>query len=418
MSRPLFDYTRPLSSVLAGAHERIRAAIHAEADSYLRDADAGKWAVHLAEKYAADIPVVLEDQIALHDLGEREVDATGMPGESFSSSEWGGPIIRTGREFQLVVPVEGGADLLRYGPSGGTPVVEHASVEGNMVFSRWQWPIVRGSEALDEEVKRVIDQVLAGAAKVAEEVAVHNRGLVAFATKTIAERRSELERHSDFVSGLTVPVQRREDAPATFFLPPIERRKRPGPLAPKPVPVSGPALGKFYEEILDVIRPRGRAMERTPGSFADRTEEQLRDDLLVSLNEMYRGQAGAESFNMSGKTDLLLRVQDHNAFIAECKWWSGPIDMSKALDQLYGYSTWRDSRLALIFFVGTKDPAAVVEKARAILAERAEFDGWAVAAHERELRCRVRWPEDPGRTATLTVLFFHLPRGQQIASAG
>jgi hypothetical protein len=132
----------------------------------------------------------------------------------------------------------------------------------------------------------------------------------------------------------------------------------------------------------------------------------------VSLNELYRGQAGAESFNMCGKTDLLLRVQDHNAFIAECKWWSGPKDMGRALEQLYGYSTWRDSRLALIFFVSTKNPVAVVEKARDTLADRPEFDGWEPTSDERDLRCRLRWPEDTGRVATLTLLFFHFPSSQ------
>jgi hypothetical protein len=115
-------------------------------------------------------------------------------------------------------------------------------------------------------------------------------------------------------------------------------------------------------------------------------------------------------FNKGGETDLLLRVQNHNAFIAECKWWSGVKDMGRALDQLYAYSTWRDSRLALIFFVGAKDPVAVVEKARSVLAERPEFNGWDAHDHDAELRCRIRWPDDPGRTATLTVLFFHLPR--------
>ncbi len=89
----------------------------------------------------------------------------------------------------------------------------------------------------------------------------------------------------------------------------------------------------------------GRAMERMPADFAGRPEQRLRDHLLVALNTQYRGQAGAESFNKSGKADLLLRVQDENAFIAECKWWAGVKTWDARLDQLYGYSTWRDSRL-------------------------------------------------------------------------
>ena len=207
-----------------------------------------------------------------------------------------------------------------------------------------------------------------------------------------------------------MPVKKREDAPKPFTLPPIESRQPPSPLIPKPEPVSGPALGDLYDDILRVIRPWGRAMERVPEDFASLDEERLRDNLLVGLNTQYSGQAGAEAFNKSGKTDILLRVQDHNAFIGECKWWAGPKGMEDALDQLYGYSTWRDSRLALIVFVPTKDPAAIIEKGRVLLSARPEFDGRDPGAEEGELRCRIRWPQDPGRTATLTVLFFHLQR--------
>jgi len=172
--------------------------------------------------------------------------------------------------------------------------------------------------------------------------------------------------------------------------------------------VSGPELGKFYDEILDVIRPMGRAMERVPEDFAGRGEEHLRDHFLVALNTQYQGQAGAEMFNKLGKTDLLLRVQDHNVFIGECKWWSGPRGFGDAFEQIYRYTTWRDGRLALIFFVAAQDPVAIVEKARSALAKRNEFDGWNPTSETRELRCRVRWPDDPGRTAVLTVFFFHL----------
>lgn len=174
--------------------------------------------------------------------------------------------------------------------------------------------------------------------------------------------------------------------------------------------IRGVLAAAATEEILDVIRPMGRAMERSPRDFADRPEEHLRDHLLVALNTQYRGRASAESFNKWGKTDLLLRIQDQNVFIAECKWWSGIKGMGGALEQLYRYATWRDTRLALIFFVPARDPVAIVEKARVALAERSEFGAWESVEHQRELRCRVRWPDDPDRTATLSVLFFHLPR--------
>lgn len=132
--------------------------------------------------------------------------------------------------------------------------------------------------------------------------------------------------------------------------------------------------------------------------------------MLVTLNTHYRGATYAEAFNGNGKTDILIRVYDRNAFIGECKWWSGPKALEEALDQLFGYTTWRDSRVALIFYVPTKDIKATIEKANEVLGARDEFVEWQEARYAGEVRCRVRWPDDPDRTATLTAVFVHLPK--------
>lgn len=94
-------------------------------------------------------------------------------------------------------------------------------------------------------------------------------------------------------------------------------------------------------------------------------EEELRDLLLGNLNAYWQGGAGGELFNGSGKTDILIRHGDRNAFIAECKIWHGPKGVADALDQLLGYLVWRDSKAALVMFIKTKDPAATIEKLHA-----------------------------------------------------
>jgi len=173
----------------------------------------------------------------------------------------------------------------------------------------------------------------------------------------------------------------------------------------------GPKLGEFYDHILDVTRAMGVTMERAPASYADKDEETLRDQFLSMLNTHYEGQTHAEAFNKQGKTDILIRVGGNTLFIAECKWWSGPKALGDALDQIYSYSTWRDSRLALIVFVPNRDFTRVVEVARKTVEERPEFVAWMPLDTEAgEMRCRVEWPDDPGREATITLQLFHLPR--------
>jgi len=155
-----------------------------------------------------------------------------------------------------------------------------------------------------------------------------------------------------------MPVRRTADAPKAFEAPPLRQRATPAKAAQGAPPKAKdlePQLDELYDHILEVIRSVGRGLERSPGSFAGAPEETLRDHMLVTLNTHYVGAIYAEAFNRNGKTDLLIRVHDRNAFIGECKWWHGPKALHEAFDQLFGYTTWRDSRAALIFYVPTKD---------------------------------------------------------------
>ena len=89
-------------------------------------------------------------------------------------------------------------------------------------------------------------------------------------------------------------------------------------------------------------------IERNPSSFASLDEEAIRDHFLIQLNGHYEGGATGETFNASGKTDILIREGNKNVFIAECKFWRGPKIFADAVNQLLGYLTWRDSKCALL----------------------------------------------------------------------
>jgi hypothetical protein len=58
-------------------------------------------------------------------------------------------------------------------------------------------------------------------------------------------------------------------------------------------------------------------------------EEDLRQHFLVQLNGQYEGRATGETFNFEGKTDILIRAERKNIFIAECKFWDGPDSLTK-----------------------------------------------------------------------------------------
>ena len=138
----------------------------------------------------------------------------------------------------------------------------------------------------------------------------------------------------------------------TYASPEVKRRIVPQlpPVSTKPYQPEPTLAMDEYEHILSVISNMVMVMERSPSAFRTMGEEDLRQHFLVQLNGQYEGQATGETFNYEGKTDILIRAEGKNIFIAECKLWTGASGLSEALDQLLGYTSWRDSKTALLVF--------------------------------------------------------------------
>jgi hypothetical protein len=134
-----------------------------------------------------------------------------------------------------------------------------------------------------------------------------------------------------------------------------------------------------------------------------------RNILLAALNTHYRGAATAEAFNVSGKTDILIRHEGRNLFIAECKFWEGAKAFGKAINQLFSYAAWRDTKLALVVFVREKGLTSIIEKAREVLGQHTQFVEVKDANSETELRATMSWPGDEQRHADLNVFFIQVP---------
>jgi hypothetical protein len=166
-----------------------------------------------------------------------------------------------------------------------------------------------------------------------------------------------------------------------------------------------------YEDVLGILRSACLSMERSPGTYAGMGEEDRRQVLLIPLNAQYRGQASAEAFNVAGKTDILLKWEGQNLCIAECKIWRGVKSFTDAVDQLFSYAAWRDTKLAVVMFVGEKNLSDIIVKARDALADHAQFESLGDADNEQELRATMRWPGDDRRHAQLNVFFVHIPTG-------
>jgi hypothetical protein len=175
---------------------------------------------------------------------------------------------------------------------------------------------------------------------------------------------------------------------------------------------SQPALSdEVYGHVVEVIRRVGRGMELSPTTYHRLDEEARRDIYVVTLNTHYEDQTSGEAFNFTGKTDILVRYEGENVFLGECKIWDGPQSLVKALDQVLGYASWRDTKLALIMFVPNAKFSDVIDKARETIEEQEQFVRWAnPPTQDQPMRAVVRWHGDEDQHADLAVFLVHLPQ--------
>ena len=400
-----------LRAALDGAKSRMLKEILDAPEEYLLNVDLDEWVNHLVAKHAIEPLALKRDEMVLEDLGEAQFDAR-YDHRLRAISDMSQPAYVAGRAAELHIPFAGNPELFQLRPNSFTHNPPHAAVRGQEIVQRYGWPTDAARPNLKSEADQLANTIEMWIAWSRGEVETYNDELESLARQAIEERRARVLADHAHLDDIGIPVRRRGDAPKTYAAPGIVRRPPPGPAAATDAPKAPEPtmIGALYEHTLGLIRSWGKAIERTPAPYRDAQEETLRDALLPMLNTHYEGAATGETFNAAGKTDILIRIEDRTVFIAECKWWSGPVGAGEALEQLFSYTTWRDTKLALIFFVDRKDPSAVVEKVRELLAEHELFIEWGEAGDERELHCTMRWPGDDSITAQLHVFFVHLPK--------
>ena len=165
-----------------------------------------------------------------------------------------------------------------------------------------------------------------------------------------------------------------------------------------------------YEHILEVIENMVQVMEYSPSAFSAMPEETLRWHFLVQLNGHYEGQATGETFNYEGKTDILIRSEGKNIFIAECKYWAGPQKLTEAINQLLGYSSWRDTKVAVVVFNRNKGFTKVLESIRLTTNNHPNCKRELDKRSETSFRFIFSHRDDTNRELTLTIMAFDIPK--------
>lgn len=131
--------------------------------------------------------------------------------------------------------------------------------------------------------------------------------------------------------------------------------------------------------------------------------------MLLILEPNFQGSATGETFNKKGRTDILLRHEGSNVFVAELKYWHGNKAYIQTISQLLGYLTWRDSKAAVILFVSNKNFGAVLDSIQKSTTQHPNFLGLVNVVADGWYQYRFHINADPNREVMLAVQAFHVP---------
>lgn len=383
-------------------------SIENEDDDYLlnvNDADYIKY--KLTEAYV-DPLLIHEDQIYVSS-SEQMIPAEKFPrlfnvykGKSYKKDV-----------IKFHIPFSGEAELIKCTPSSfisWTMDIELSDQEFCFEIINFSDDVEGINREKDSALKRIILQL----ENVTSEVDRYDLEIEHQIKQAFETRKKRILANKGVLASLGVPIKKAGNVSPTFSIPAPQSRKKI--IINKPeVKEAGfrpePTLDETtYYEILKLVHDVGKEFERLPSLYAGKKEEHLRDHFLMMLEPNFQGSATGETFNKAGKTDILLRYEGTNAFIAECKFWSGRKAFLDTLSQLLGYLTWRDSKAAAIIFVPNKDFTSVLGTVKGIIDEHPNYLEFSGVNDETWLKYKFHLNGDRNRQVELAVMLYHTPR--------
>lgn len=356
MTDPLFSSGDLRTSLDSLKRELAHEVEYWDADDLLRASEADT-VEYLIDKYQVECAELRRDEASLLPVSEERQQVRSP---SYRNVE------QVSTKLELAVPFDGDAATLKMRASQYNLNPPYGSTRGGELILTWMGHGPADPTVVRQAFETQIDKVEQHLAWAQVDIDQHNREVQASVPNMVSQRRAKLLADRQLESGLGFPMRKRPDA-QTYAVPVNRRHVQPAKRRPKPA-----GSGRFepepqmadadYEAALRVLRNARNALERSPSMVSKLKEEQIRDLLLVSLNAQFEGKAGGELFNGAGKTDILIRVDDANIFIAECKIWKSARTISEGLDQLLSYLVWRDTKAALLLFVRRRNFTQIVTK--------------------------------------------------------
>jgi hypothetical protein len=335
-----------------------------------------------------------------------------QPVEFWNATDEAGNIIQArGFVYQLTLPFEGDSSLFFCTPEGPLEPAPTAKVFQKNVMIR-----VAGYDVSLDEVRALLMNTLSTIKhyliSIDSAIQPFMQQLEVDARDAISRRKERILLSRSIASSIGYPLRHREGDFVSHISTDVGRRipERQAPRNNRDAFAPEPALDeKEYQHILRVLSDMTVVMERAPTAFKHLDEEDFRDFFLAVLNTHYEGNATGETFNKSGKTDILIRDNNRNVFIAECKIWRGRKSFVEAINQLLSYLSWRDTKAAVIIFNRNRGFSNVLAEVQAGIAEHPDLKTGPSQESLTRFRSVFGTPGDHNREITVTVMVFDVP---------
>ncbi|WP_336981563.1 hypothetical protein [Altererythrobacter fulvus] len=397
---PLFCSTDGMASRRAYVMQAGREVANLSEDRIL-NTDPDDLTRYFVEKYRVNVPV-LDRENMVAEQHEREIEFY---------SEWERRAVMVpGEAYDFVLPFDGDASIFNMRPNSFDSAPPYASVSGaTLKFT------ISGRELPAEKVKAELDKLLASIERYLGWHRSMWTGLDDEIARTVRSeidaRRNRLlnqKQNATVLAGLGIKLKEKPGDPKTYVPPAVKQKIKPQMPPMQPAKPPEPVLDEAqYATILGLIRDAGRSVERGGERVRELDEETLRDMFLIPLNSHFEGVTG-EAFNHEGKTDVLLRYEGGNLFVAEFKIWSGAKAFGEAIDQLLSYLTWRETKAAIVIFSRNKGFTSVLEAIREAAQSHNRFVSGPKRLDDTSDRYVFSLPQDDDRLVNVSVLAFDL----------
>ena len=396
-----------LYSILNSKIQDMKRKIDEENPDYLINVNFDEYLAYICNEFKLTTPTIDEENITIN----KQVQKVERYNDFYTSIGY-----VDGVALWVLIPYIGNKDLFLARPSTYTTGFPQAGINNEYIvielgLSMREVEEYNVKELIQHELK-LIHMYLGYIQKDLEK---YNKRLKDEATGYIKYKIENSNKINNMLTSLPYKLIKNENAQLTYKVPNVERKIQfQKPKINKKNMTPEPELEtKKYDEIIEICSNMAKVMERSPKAFANMGEEDLRTHFLVQLNGQYEGQATGETFNSNGKTDILIRNDNQNVFIAECKFWKGKKVFLATIDQLLGYVTYRDTKTAIFVFVKNKDFTKVCEDIKSVTAEHSNFvkyiDSYKTPKDTSAFRCEFKNKNDEEKHFYITVMAFCIP---------